>query len=574
MKQTIFENKQRAEELMQEAIRIWRSSDHPDQLEGIEQDPVFSLLLTALAYQSNELENDLDQMKAEVLEEFSRMLVPYEIGHAIPATAVVQAPLQPGLSSLELTQEHIFTLTDTEATFIPLLRTRVFNATIRSIVRMDGRRWKVSLKSDNPISDLSGLCFVVKNRSFKDLKVTIKGQILPIVSPWEFSELPLSPCFDIDTVLYNGSQTYNAAVSCLDLFARQNIRMYYVKNHQANKILPTETESVDLVFEFSGIKDDFVFDKDNLILNSIILVNAEVHTADLTSHTPIVRVAGYQSLGNEVDSSGQQFLHMLRPSSDQIFSHFPVEVRKMSADRFNQGRLVVLLNTLISRYYTDFYAFQSLREEANDKVMYSLIETLTRMRDAARANAEERIPGVYLMLNPRATDIRNDVSLSLTYVTTLGSAINAQLSDNSTFQPPAGFSNNLVRLIATPVPGSDEVRDQLEEAALSRYYMITNDRLVTPADIKLFCYMELMTRYGITRQMVKSITVSHRQQQDRWEAGFEILVEIILNENAFIRRGFEDKIPQAETLMQAMMSVRSANIYPIQVTITIDKQQS
>ena len=574
MKQTIFENKQRAEELMQEAIRIWRSSDHPDQLEGIEQDPVFSLLLTALAYQSNELENDLDQMKAEVLEEFSRMLVPYEIGHAIPATAVVQAPLQPGLSSLELTQEHIFTLTDTEATFIPLLRTRVFNATIRSIVRMDGRRWKVSLKSDNPISDLSGLCFVVKNRSFKDLKVTIKGQILPIVSPWEFSELPLSPCFDIDTVLYNGSQTYNAAVSCLDLFARQNIRMYYVKNHQANKILPTETESVDLVFEFSGIKDDFVFDKDNLILNSIMLVNAEVHTADLTSHTPIVRVAGYQSLGNEVDSSGQQFLHMLRPSSDQIFSHFPVEVRKMSADRFNQGRLVVLLNTLISRYYTDFYAFQSLREEANDKVMYSLIETLTRMRDAARANVEERIPGVYLMLNPRATDIRNDVSLSLTYVTTLGSAINAQLSDNSTFQPPAGFSNNLVRLIATPVPGSDEVRDQLEEAALSRYYMITNDRLVTPADIKLFCYMELMTRYGITRQMVKSITVSHRQQQDRWEAGFEILVEIILNENAFIRRGFEDKIPQAETLMQAMMSVRSANIYPIQVTITIDKQQS
>jgi hypothetical protein len=67
MKQTIFENKQRAEELLQEAIRIWRSSDHPDQLEGIEQDPVFSLLLTALAYQSNELENGLDQMKGDVL---------------------------------------------------------------------------------------------------------------------------------------------------------------------------------------------------------------------------------------------------------------------------------------------------------------------------------------------------------------------------------------------------------------------------------------------------------------------------------------------------------------------------
>ena len=32
MKQTIFENKQRADELMREAIRIWRESDHGDQL--------------------------------------------------------------------------------------------------------------------------------------------------------------------------------------------------------------------------------------------------------------------------------------------------------------------------------------------------------------------------------------------------------------------------------------------------------------------------------------------------------------------------------------------------------------
>lgn len=54
MRQSLFENRQKAEELIQEAIRIWRESDHPDQLEGIEHDPVFSLLMTALASQSNE----------------------------------------------------------------------------------------------------------------------------------------------------------------------------------------------------------------------------------------------------------------------------------------------------------------------------------------------------------------------------------------------------------------------------------------------------------------------------------------------------------------------------------------
>ena len=96
--------------------------------------------------------------------------------------------------------------------------------------------------------------------------------------------------------------------------------------------------------------------------------------------------------------------------------------------------------------------------------------------------------------------------------------------------------------------------------------------MVTPADLKLFCYNELLVRFGITRSMVKSVMVSHRQQRDHWGVGYEVLVEIVLVDNNFIRRGFEDKIPQTETLLQAMMSVRSTNIYPIVVTIQIEKK--
>lgn len=573
MKQTIFENKQRADELIQEAVRIWRESDHPDQLEGIEQDPVFSLLMTALAYQSNELENELEQMKSDVLNEFARMLTPYEVGHAIPATAVVETALQTGVSEIELSDRHVFTLVESGASFIPLLRTRVLNMTIRSIVRMDGRRWKVSLKFDTPISDLSGFCFCIKNHNYKDLKLTISGQPLPLVSPWEFSELPLSPCFDIDTILYNQTNTYAASVSCLDLFARQNVRMYCIKSHQGKKYIPADTDSLDIVFEFTGLKEGFLFDKDNLALNTVLLVNAHVHSVDLSSAAPMVRVSGFRSQSSGSDNVSQQFLHMVRPSSDQIYGKFPVEVRKVAADRFNQGSLINLLNNLISKYYTDFYAFQTLRDEANDRVMQNLIDILLRMRDAARIDMEQRIPGVYLMLRPQTDRQSQPVNLSVSYVTTMGSAVNSQLTVNSTFQAPSGFSNASIRQIANPIPGADEIRDKLEEASMARYYMTTNDRLVTPADIKLFCYTELQTRYGIARSMVNSITISHRQQQERWNAGYEILAEIVLKDNTFIRRGFEDKISMAESLMQAMISVRSANIYPINVTIVIEKKK-
>ena len=62
-------------------------------------------------------------------------------------------------------------------------------------------------------------------------------------------------------------------------------------------------------------------------------------------------------------------------------------------------------------------------------------------------------------------------------------------------------------------------------------------------------------------------------QQDAGNVGYEVLVEILLVDNAFIRRGFEDQIPQVEMLLQAMMSVRSTNIYPITVIIQINKKK-
>ena len=86
---------------MQQAIEIWRKSDQSDQLEGIDTDPVFGLLITALAYQANETETDIEQMKADMLDDFAQMLTPYEVGHAIPATAVIQTALVKDAAEVE-----------------------------------------------------------------------------------------------------------------------------------------------------------------------------------------------------------------------------------------------------------------------------------------------------------------------------------------------------------------------------------------------------------------------------------------------------------------------------------------
>jgi hypothetical protein len=345
MKQTIFETRQRAEELLREAINIWQQSDDNDKLEGLENDPILKLMITALAYQVNESISDLEAMKDEVLEEYAQLLTPYEIGHAVPATAVISTALLDPISELELNSSSSFTLNGTDYKFIPLLKTRLLNIKDISIVRIDGRRWKVTMNFSTPTNDLSGFAFAIKNQNFQDVNITLNRQQVPIAKPWDYSELPLSDCFGLDTIIYNRSQTFEASATCLDLFARQNVRIFVIRPHKQSQFTNVETDTFDLIFEFSGINDSFKFDKNNLILNPVILVNAELHNTTLSSQTPVIRVGGYDKNDEQVN---QQFLHAIRPSEEQLYGNSLIEIRRVAADRFNQGRLVKLLNAVIA----------------------------------------------------------------------------------------------------------------------------------------------------------------------------------------------------------------------------------
>ena len=454
MKQTIFETKQRAEELLREAFNIWRQSDDNDKLDGLENDPVLKLMMTALAYQTNESTSDLEALKTEVMEEFAQLLTPYEIGHAVPATTVVETALMDSVSETEVDAQNAFTLNGTNFTFLPLLRTRLLNAKVKSIIRMDGRRFKVSIHFNSPIKDLSGFAFAVDSLDFQDLSVSIRDQQLPLIRPWDYSELPLQDCFGLDTILYNRSQTYEASATCLDLFARQNIRLFVIKPHTPTRFLATETDVVDLIFEFSGISDRFVFAIQHLFLNPIVLVNAQLHQTTLSPQTPIARVAGYDK---DEDHVNLQFLHAVRPSEEQLYGNSLVEVRKVAADRFNQGRLVRLLNALIARYHSDFYAFQGLQGFSGDKTMQTLQETLTRLMEMVKKDQLRQVPGVYLLLRNLRLIESGKGSVDVSYLTTSGAGVNASLNADSTFTVPGGMSAAQTRQIAHPVMGRDEM---------------------------------------------------------------------------------------------------------------------
>lgn len=568
MEQTAFDTRQRAAELLQEAAAIWRQSAHSDQLEGLERDPIFSLLITAVAYQANETDSDIERLKQDVLEEYTRLLTPYESGHPIPATAVVEAALQSDVAEMVLTEQSTFFLENTKYQFIPLLRQRIINATVSNIIRLDGRRWKVTLKFLYPVKDLTGMTFAILDTRFQDVKVTLNDNLMRMVKPWNYADMPLQPSFATESLLYNKAQMYNAALAGLDLFARQNVALFSIKKFLSDSVIPVETSTIELVFDFKGVPDDFVFDKSHFVLNPVLLVNAKVSTATLSSATPIIRITGY-TLGNPEES---QLMHLVPPSKEQLFGKTPVEVRRISSDRFNQASLMKLMNSLTTKFHSDYYSFLDMRANGLSEVIRNMQDGLLKLSRAIRQEQLHSMPGVYLLINRDFLAETQNISLDISYVTTNGAAVNNSLSPDSRFIPPVGLNGSAMRLIADPTSGFDEVNDTEKLQNLARYQLVTNDRIVTPADMKILCYTELMNRYSIAPSMVSDMTVSHRQQIDKADCGYAFWVNIRLQDNPFVRRSFSDKIPQAEMFLQKRMEVRSSCIQPIYVNIMMDTE--
>lgn len=567
---SVFETRQRARELLEEAIKIWRQSPQSESLEGLEKDPVMSLLMSAMAYYANETDSELERMRENILGEYVRALTPYELGHAIPATVVVEASPKGNVPEVMIDSGNRFKLANSQFDFIPVLRTKLIPANVHSITRIDGRRWKVNIQFGAPVRNLSGFAFALRNTYFKDLKVSYKGFYIPMLKPWDYSRLPLSSCFSMDAALYNGSQTYNPAMLGMELFSRQNVRIFCVREHDTTPYMPSAVEDMSLVFEFTGLSDRFVFDKKQLVLNSVILAEAQLGSVTLTTDNPVARVSGLSDGGGR-EKASSQFLQLVRPSDAQLYADERVEVRRVMGDRFNQGSLLRLLSSLINKFQTDFYAFQNKKELTDDGTIHTLQDILSRLINVCLNDKERNAEGVYLILhNAVATSTAKQyASLEINYLTTHGSAANDLLNEDAMFKPPADMDMDVCRQIAEPMPGKDEIGEKVCDESLMRYHIITNDRIVTPADIKAFCHNELMTRYGIDSSMVKGVSVGRRVNMEQ-TCGYEIAVEITLAANQFVKRSFSDKIPGVEQQLQKSMEVRATGIYPISVGIAIE----
>jgi hypothetical protein len=89
----------------------------------------------------------------------------------------------------------------------------------------------------------------------------------------------------------------------------------------------------------------------------------------------------------------------------------------------------------------------------------------------------------------------------------------------------------------------------------------------------MFCRHELFIRYGISDNMIRYMSVEARPDRENVKGGYTVVVDIILEDSSFIQRTFVAQLQQAEFRLNKMIEVRSANIYPTQVNIEIEKNK-
>ena len=570
MKQNIFEIQQRTDDLIVQAMEIWKRSDMSEQLEGLDTDPVFRLIMSTLAYQANEHDANLEQLKTEILQEFEQQLVFDDAGKALPATAVIKTALNRNISATNVDSKNVFYLgADNRYPFEPLLSTRVFNVTVKNISQLDGRRWLVSLDFGNfPVNNLKGFAFVVTNPMFHDVSASIadNGMELPLIAPWDYANLPMSNHFSLDNIVYNRSCGHSGLggmesftdYCAMDLFARQDVR-YFVVDEMENF---DDRTRLDILFEFEGLSHGFIFNSDTFHINTIILANVGHYTVTLSRTAPIARLAG--NLGNNTRS--KQFVQLLRPSVEQLYSDSEIMIRRLGADRFNQGRLTKLLFNLYTKYTSDLYAFQNVGMKNNDAVMSSIRKAIAELNNMVRGNAIVS-EGVYAVLKNKENI---DTSLELDYLATDGTAVNTLLKKEAKFTMSHEFDPDMTVQICEPSEGIDELHDQQALKQLKRYALATGGRIVTENDIKLFCQTELMSRFGVVHDLIKSIRLKRQHRSEGTFHTYEIFVKITLTSNIYTQRAFAAKETSVETYLQKMIEVRMMGIYPVRVQLILE----
>lgn len=495
---------------------------------GMEKDPIVNLLLTAVIYQSNLIKDEINSFNDNLVNDYLDILLPYNLVKPVPAMAMLETQLSKGKKSIVLDDTSRFVIkkknSKSKATlsFYPVIKTKILNAKIVGINKASDNKWNVDINFNDANDSLAGMTLYFDNRNFSDLKVWWNDSEIPIVKPWEADNFPLNSMFSTNNYLYNSSMVYGIDNQWFDMLAENNLNLFMVP---LSFDKPVGDNNVHLTFEFAGSNPGMELDTADLHINCFPIVNVILNNNNnckpfvLSESKPIVCISNdvWSTEYNSADFEDKNpneipdfFMNLVMLDDNDFNDKDKFMLRRFGAERFNINELLILAKKLANRYQSDFFAFQNIDQLQNSSIMQKLDDILKEILEIL--NKQNAIgTGVYAILKHTKTNSVSGNAIKINALFTNGNFANTTDKD-VTITPPSQLSMILdgksTKLLTKISGGKDPITDIDIKQQITKYYVLTNDKIVTRSDIKAFVIKQLAI-YGIKSNAVLDIKISN-----------------------------------------------------------------
>ena len=575
MTQEDYDIQNQVDNLMQKVLESWKregkwDGNNPNSpFYGFEKDPLLRILLTAFVYQTNGLKTDIQNIEKDLIGEFQNTILPYQLTQATPAFTMIKTGKNESDKNEVFCDETSTFLVKKESLrvkeyfpFHPLFRSKIIGMNVNGVTKIASDKWNVNIDVSDTNADLSYFGFMVNGLKYSDVNVYWNNEKLPLIKPWEYDRFPKTAWFADANVAFNKSLIFGDETRWHDLWAELNVN-YYMVSPTFHR--PIDSDMINFVFEFVGMSKPFNFDAENLVFNCMPALNVIKKDFQLSNNEPIVKLAIEHDFEEPEDTAVRMvnsavaenqhpdfFMNLIKNSNSTLDDWNKVSLRRFGCERFNLDELVRLADQLSTRYESDFYAFQKIHKlQSVDKVRRLDIV----LKDIIGVIAETSTPrtGVYAILKKGKLEVPTNIQLSALFT---DGAYSNDIDVFSDVMPPKTLSKNETRLLFKTFGGKDEVIDKDEKNMLAKYYARTNDRIVTRADLKAFCFRYFIQN-GFNDALLDVTSVIERQEG---MATQHITLQL---KNDFVRD--REDIPMIIDRLRKLIQVRSVNMLPIVV---------
>ena len=475
--------------IIKEAIEHW---EEKGELLNIEEDPVVKLFFSALAYQSYSILREIVAFKDKVVTEFRNKLIPYHLIKPFPAMSVIEtcigknkdASVKP-LTSFVVDEKCVFEFGKAKMPFAPLFKTTILDAGIsEKQIDSSNNTIQLTLSSNEIIEDFSGMSFYFEDSEMTpDVEISLNNQLLPVIKPDDFDNLPFIDWFQHHYHLSEDNQLqYWNYDYWLEFYVRKHIHICYIDAYNYRKIKNTSTSPVFNIRFKSQLELQY-FQNRSIRMNCLPVVNVQKHSVVLNNNDPVKKLS--------VDKS--VFLNLLAGENTQKNEN-DFYIRHFGIERYTQEELLLRINDLFNRFISDYYAFIDIDDLKKGDKLENLYKDFRELWPVMMRNENRNYSGVYaiLKLNKNLRYQYNNVTLD--YLTT-----NCELANNIKEGEKAQATSEFLDkgktvLLMDTTGGREEEYNEETLNRLARYNLLTKDRLVTVSDLKAFCYRELKNK--------------------------------------------------------------------------------